>query len=42
MFDTETHTLEHRRASYDVGSVQDRMRQAKLPQRHINRLEIGW
>jgi diadenosine tetraphosphatase ApaH/serine/threonine PP2A family protein phosphatase len=41
-FDTETHTLEHRRAAYDIGSVQNRMRQAKLPQRHINRLEIGW
>lgn len=42
VFDTETHTLEHRRAAYDIGSVQARMRQAQLPPRHINRLEIGW
>jgi len=42
IFDTETHILEHRRAPYDVKDVQARMREAKLPQRHINRLEIGW
>ncbi len=42
IFDTETHTIEHRRAPYDVEAVQARMREARLPQRHINRLEIGW
>lgn len=42
IFDTENDILEHRRAAYDIGSVQARMRQARLPQRHINRLEIGW
>jgi len=42
IFDTETHVLENRRAKYDVEAVQARMRFANLPQRHINRLEIGW
>jgi len=42
IFDTETHVLENRRARYDVEAVQSRMRFANLPQRHINRLEIGW
>lgn len=42
IFDTETHSLENRRAVYDIKDVQARMRDAKLPQRHINRLEIGW
>ena len=42
IFDTETHVLENRRAKYDIEAVQSRMRFANLPQRHINRLEIGW
>lgn len=42
IFDTETHTLENRRSKYDIEAVQARMRFANLPQRHINRLEIGW
>ena len=42
IFDTETYMLEHRRAEYDIAEVQARMRLANLPQRHINRLEIGW
>ena len=42
LFDAETKICEHRRASYDIEAVQSRMREAKLPQRHINRLEIGW
>ena len=42
IFDTETHLVENRRAKYDIEAVQARMRFANLPQRHINRLEIGW
>ena len=42
IFDTETHTLEYRRAVYDIQSVQARMQAANLPRRHIHRLEIGW
>ena len=42
IFDTETHTLEYRRAEYDIQSVQVRMQAAQLPHRHIHRLEIGW
>jgi predicted phosphodiesterase len=42
LFDTEAHTLEFHRVPYDIESVQARMRRAHLPQRHIDRLEIGW
>ena len=42
IFDTKTHTLEYRRAAYDIQSVQLRMQAANLPERHIHRLEIGW
>jgi len=42
IFDTETHTLEFRRIPYDIEAVQARMRRAHLPQRHIDRLAIGW
>ena len=42
IFDTETFILENRRVKYDIEAVQARMRFANLPQRHINRLEIGW
>ena len=42
IFDTQIHTLEYRRVAYDIESVQERMRAANLPVRHIHRLEIGW
>ena len=42
IFDTEAHTIENRRTAYDIKDVQARMRDFKLPLRHINRLEIGW
>jgi len=42
IFDTETHILEYRRATYDIQSVQFRMQAVNLPHRHIHRLEIGW
>jgi len=42
VFDTEAHILEYRRVDYDIAAVQLRMRAAKLPWRHIQRLEIGW
>jgi len=42
VFNTKTHTLEYRRAVYDIQSVQTRMQAANLPRRHIHRLEIGW
>ncbi|RCK72812.1 MAG: Diadenosine tetraphosphatase [Anaerolineae bacterium] len=42
IYDTETHHFEHRRVEYDVAAVQDRMRLARLPQRHIQRLSVGW
>ena len=42
IFDSESNVLTHHRAAYDVKAVQKRMRAARLPARHINRLEIGW
>jgi predicted phosphodiesterase len=33
---------EYRRVAYDVPAVQRRMEDAGLPERHIQRLEIGW
>jgi diadenosine tetraphosphatase ApaH/serine/threonine PP2A family protein phosphatase len=42
IYDTETHTFEHRRVAYDIASVQHRMRLAGLPSRHIQRLSLGW
>ncbi len=42
IFDLETKMIEFRRVAYDVRGVQERMRQAGLPERHINRLEAGW
>jgi diadenosine tetraphosphatase ApaH/serine/threonine PP2A family protein phosphatase len=40
--DQEEMTIEFRRVIYDIQSVQDRMRQAELPDRHIQRLVEGW
>jgi diadenosine tetraphosphatase ApaH/serine/threonine PP2A family protein phosphatase len=42
LFDPEEHLWEFRRIAYDVQDVQDRMRLANLPERHIIRLESGW
>ncbi len=42
VYDTETKLMEFRRAEYDIPAVQDRMRDAGLPERHINRLGSGW
>jgi hypothetical protein len=30
------------RVSYDIASVQDRMKAVHLPERHIQRLAAGW
>lgn len=42
ILDTETNQWDYHRIPYDVASVQDRMREAGLPDRHIARLEVGW
>jgi len=42
IYDTENHQWDYRRVTYDIPSVQKRMRKAKLPKRHINRLSAGW
>ncbi len=42
LFDPEALTLEYRRVAYDIASVQERMRAAQLPRRHIQRLAAGW
>ena len=40
--DLEQYTWECHRVPYDINAVQERMRQAKLPERHILRLSAGW
>ncbi len=42
IYDTESRLFEHRRVEYDVLQVQNRMHLAGLPQRHIQRLSVGW
>jgi predicted phosphodiesterase len=42
LYDPEEKTWEYCRASYDVQDVQERMRAASLPERHIQRLSAGW
>lgn len=42
IFDPEAVTWEARRVEYDIKEVQDRMRDAKLPERHTERLAEGW
>ena len=42
VFDSETSIIEYRRVPYDIHAVQTRMEQAGLPQRHIERLAVGW
>ena len=42
VFDEESQTVEFHRVAYDIQSVQERMREADLPLRHIQRLVDGW
>jgi predicted phosphodiesterase len=42
IYNPENHTWDYRRVPYDIKSVQDRMRIAGLPERHILRLSSGW
>jgi len=42
IFDLEELIWEFRRVEYDIPAVQDRMRLANLPERHIVRLASGW
>ena len=42
LYDTDTHVWDYHRVEYDVAAVQQRMRQARLPERHILRIEAGW
>ncbi|HVM29220.1 MAG TPA: metallophosphoesterase family protein [Candidatus Limnocylindrales bacterium] len=41
VIDTDNHTVEWRRAEYDIGNVQELMREAGLPRRLVQRLELG-
>jgi hypothetical protein len=42
LFDPQRNSWDYRRIHYDIADVQRRMRSAGLPDRHIQRLEIGW
>ena len=42
LFDPEEETLEYHRVAYDIQAVQERMKMAGLPDRHIKRLAGGW
>jgi len=42
IYDSEAQTWEYRRVAFDVRDVQERMIAARLPERHILRLEGGW
>lgn len=42
IFDTEQNLWEFHRVEYEIEAVQDRMRLANLPERHILRLSAGW
>ena len=42
IYTPEDFTWEYRRVAYDVTAVQERMRKAYLPDRHIQRLASGW
>jgi diadenosine tetraphosphatase ApaH/serine/threonine PP2A family protein phosphatase len=42
MLDLSDYTWEWHRVDYDIQSVQDRMREENLPERHITRLTAGW
>lgn len=42
VYDSTSQAWHYRRVSYDVASVQARMMEVDLPQRHIQRLSAGW
>ncbi len=42
ILDTDEYSCEFHRVPYDIEAVQKRMRQAGLPERHIQRLSSGW
>jgi diadenosine tetraphosphatase ApaH/serine/threonine PP2A family protein phosphatase len=42
ILDLTDYTWEWHRVEYDIQSVQERMRIANLPERHITRLSAGW
>jgi len=42
ILDMDDYTLEWHRVEYNILSVQERMRQENLPERHITRLSAGW
>ncbi|HSO27668.1 MAG TPA: metallophosphoesterase family protein [Anaerolineales bacterium] len=42
IYEPGSQTWEYRRVNYDIASVQERMIDAGLPDRHIQRLAAGW
>jgi diadenosine tetraphosphatase ApaH/serine/threonine PP2A family protein phosphatase len=42
IYDTEGHIWEPRRAAYNIPEVQERIRQAGLPEKHAIRIAEGW
>ncbi len=42
IFDDQTSDWDYHRVEYDIAGVQQRMRAANLPERHIARLGSGW
>ncbi len=42
IYEPETNSWDYRRVTYDIAQVQERMRAAGLPDRHIVRLSAGW
>lgn len=42
IYDSEDNTWVLRRVNYDISAVQSRMKRAGLPERHIQRLSVGW
>lgn len=42
LYDTESRTWEARRVAYDIAAVQQRVREAGLPEKHAIRLAEGW
>jgi predicted phosphodiesterase len=42
IFDPDENTWHYQRVGYDIASVQEKMTEAGLPERHIQRLQGGW
>ncbi len=42
IYESQTHTWEARRVAYNIAEVQQRIRQAGLPEKHAVRLAEGW